>query len=48
MGESPNLVRGDNNDYNCNVNFGVEVDMLFDSYLEALIARRILMMGEAH
>ena len=31
--ESPNLVRGDNNDYNCNVNFGVEVDMLFDSYI---------------
>ena len=43
-----NLVRGDNNDYNCNVNFGVEVDTLFDSYLEALIARQTLMMREAH
>ena len=48
VGESLNLVRGDNNDYNCNVNFGVEVDMLFDSYLEALIARQTLMMREAH
>ena len=48
VGESLNLVRGDNNDYNCNVNFGVEVDTLFDSYLEALIARRTLMMREAH
>ena len=48
VGESPNLVPGDNNDYNCNVNFGVEVDMLFDSYLEALIARQTLMTGEAH
>ena len=46
--ESPNLVRGDNNDCNCNVNFGVEVDTLFDFYLEALIARRTLMMREAH
>ena len=48
VGESLNLVRGDNNDYNCTVNFGVEVDTLFDSYLEALIARRTLMMREAH
>ena len=48
VGESPNLVSGDNNDYNCNVNFGVEVDTLFDSYLEALIARQTLMMREAH
>ena len=49
VGESPNVVCGDNNDYNnCNVNFGVEVDTLFDSYLEALIARQTLMMREAH
>ena len=47
VGESLNLVRGDNIDYNCNVNF-VEVDTLFDSYLEALIARQTLMMREAH
>ena len=47
VGESPNLVRGDNNDYNCKVNFGVEVDMLFDSYLEALITRGTLMMRQA-
>ena len=32
VGESPNLVRGDNNDCNCDINFGVEVDTLFDSY----------------
>ena len=56
VGESPNLVHGDNNDYNCNVNLCVEVDTLFDSYLEVLIASKILkqtnkqtlMMREAH
>ena len=34
VGESPNLVRGDNYDYNCNVHFGVEVDLLFGSHLK--------------